>query len=1331
MFKKFFVTWFVILALLLSMVPVISAATSTSTIDVTLTDYLGIENASYNENYAYGSSGATYSALIGSLSQGTAHVIYAFESSIASFEVLTLSSGIYTSESQQSASWAVHNGVYKFYVSADGSTWEEVSVTNPTYSGDSVTNWTFKRWANSAVEDYGANYLKIEYPEAIKTMTYATRSIIDIEVEILNSQTATLDEPYAASNTVYNASKFTYSTSQTNCPVLFATSDGIDAYAIYKFASKMISFEVLTLTTGVSQTPSTSSSDSWKAHNGDYKFYVSADGSEWTEVADKKLTYSGETVTTANWGFNLYGNTDSIEEYGAYYLKIEYPTLYQAMTSEKRAIVSVEATFREIPEEELNPPDSIEIANATLIDADTSYVFMADVTSEGNTDVSVIIGQYDSDGRLVGSSMGTHTYTAGETRNLTVNVEKAENATVLKAFYLKESTLAPLLVNGVYDVPVDAIEYKVVYSREGIDDSIALEYMDDSVVMRMNNNEAYVDNLRVEIDDVDKTIRPYLSGSTVYVPINFVLNSIGANIRTDSTSTITFTYNGSTYSISKTDTSLIATDDDVAYVNAEAFAEKLNLGYYYNNKVVFLNPNSNKFASGVSDDLVNAIRENTAYEWDNLFLGCNGFVAGIVIHPKNPDIMYARTDVGGVYRLNSDGESWTPCSYMYGEENTAFGSMTTSIAIDPNNENIVYAAHGMDRTDYTSAEGARYDLFKSTDYGNTWTRTFFPHVLAWNDARHSGEGIAVDPNNSNIVYVGTQCDGLWRSDDACVNYTYVNGVPHGTSASVNPDTAGLRCVLFDENSTVINGKTSTIYVSVDGVGIYRSTDAGETFSLMAGSPKCAKRMQIVNSELYVAAGKHHMEGTDVADTVTTGVFHYDGSKWNNITPATTYSMDTGGTGYAGIAVNPNNPDMIFISSETYGSDQGWEEARSLDGGETWQPLTGRENWRPISCLVFDPRDDYNSLIETWGFGIYKITNLSSTSSGTANISRTGMYKGIEALCTQKITSIPYNNTIRLIVDEMDYGRTIVKGLTTEGVRSKSPEKTSNGTSTDYCVAQPKFVVSSGSKESDNNEGYVIVSSDYGVNYTYATPWQAGGAMETATVQDVAVSAEVQDNGYPIIMALTSKAIDGYAKGIYRSLDFGTTWELVQETNSASSFYDQKHTFLAADRVNGDVFYCITGYQDNPSGFDFLTTKDGGGTWDVMHRFTSVTYSRTIKAMPGKEGVVFSRQHNKGLYMSEDYGATWTLLDGFTACRNYGFGKNKDGVDYASIYVYGTRNGVQAMYRSDDFAETWVKISDPGNIFAQVNDLTGDVYTYGRVYLCISGSGAMYGNMIED
>lgn len=103
-----------------------------------------------------------------------------------------------------------------------------------------------------------------------------------------------------------------------------------------------------------------------------------------------------------------------------------------------------------------------------------------------------------------------------------------------------------------------------------------------------------------------------------------------------------------------------------------------------------------------------------------------------------------------------------------------------SIAIDPQNPQNVYIACGT----YTSSSNGA--ILCSYDGGKTFARVDVPFTMGGNEnGRGNGERMMVDPQNGNIIYMGTRLHGLWRSMDKGQSWARVVSFPD-VSEKFNP-----------------------------------------------------------------------------------------------------------------------------------------------------------------------------------------------------------------------------------------------------------------------------------------------------------------------------------------------------------------------------------------------------------------------------------------------------------------------------------------------------------------------------------------------------------------
>jgi hypothetical protein len=694
------------------------------------------------------------------------------------------------------------------------------------------------------------------------------------------------------------------------------------------------------------------------------------------------------------------------------------------------------------------------------------------------------------------------------------------------------------------------------------------------------------------------------------------------------------------------------------------------------------------------------------YHWRNVEIGGTGFVTGIIFHPTAPGVAYARTDIGGAYRWDPAEKRWVAIlDWIGGDKWWLLGG--ESLALDPQDPRRVYIAAGMYSTKW-AGDGA---ILRSSDQGKTWKTTPVPFKFGGNeDGRSIGERLAVDPNLSSRLLLGTRHDGLWKSEDFGATWKQDAKFPMADTK----DGVGIGFVLFDAGSGKPGKASSTIYVGVatPGTSLYRSTDAGATWNEVAEQPRgMIPHHGVLTPDgiLYLTYGNK-----PGPNGVTDGaVWKLDPAKgsWTNITPAKPGANGEGAFGYAGLAVDAKNPRIVMVSTMDRWN-KGDDIFRSTDGGAHWVGLKGnatndasatpyilwaREkaefgHW--IGDVEIDPADS-NRVLYTTGQTIWGTDDVSAADRGQPTAWKI-CAQGIEETAIQSLLSPPSGPP--LISGVLDAG-----GFRHDDLKVSPPggiwtNPTMNSVySMDFAQKNPAIVARVGSGSAPG-----AYSTDG------AKTWLPFGGMPAtskgvdAPSRSIAISA---DGG-----AFVWVAPDGFA---HVSRDGSVTW---QRCDGLGPKVD-----VVSDRVNPSIFYALA-----TGDHALYASSDAGRTFKAVNRGLPAQ-AMQLRAAVAREGDLWLTSGD-GLWHSEDGGAHFAKLENVDASETLGFGKAATGRTFDAIYLVGTVKGVHGIFRSDDNGAKWVRINDDEHRWGWIGKtITGDPRRYGRVYLGTNGRGIVYGD----
>jgi photosystem II stability/assembly factor-like uncharacterized protein len=596
--------------------------------------------------------------------------------------------------------------------------------------------------------------------------------------------------------------------------------------------------------------------------------------------------------------------------------------------------------------------------------------------------------------------------------------------------------------------------------------------------------------------------------------------------------------------------------------------------------------------------------------WENMGLDSSRQIGKIIIHPKNPDIVFVAAEGSawgpgghrGLYKTTDGGENWKKVLEI--SENTG----VNDVVMDPRDCNIMYAtSEQRRRRAFTKIGGGPESaVYKSTDGGETWEKAMkgLPSVHI------GGMGLAISPANPDYIYliVEAQDDkgGFYRSTNGAVSWTrqsdhhssgqyYNTIVPDPvdpekvysleTVTKVTEDggktwkNVGLRARHVDDHAMWIDPDDTDHWMIGGDGGIYETFDGGTNFIHKSSLPITQYyRVNVDDTEpfywVYGGTQDNNSMGGPSRNTKSSGVAS---DEW---------VVTLGGDGFFQ-AIEPGNPDIVY-SAYQYGNifryDKKSGERLKIQPEPRKDELTYRWNWN--APFLLSPHSKTR---------LYMAANKVFRSDDRGNSWQ---------VISEDITRDEDRNQFK-VMGKYWPSNAVVKDVSTSLW----------GTA----VALAESPVKENLLYVGTDDGVIQVTEDGGETWRKMTSFP--GVPEYTYVSDLLPSRYDENVVYASFDNIKS---DDFKPYLLKSTDKGQTW-----TSIAGNLPEDEtvHT-IVEDHVNKDLLFVGTE-------FNVFFTNDGGKTW--------VELSAGIPDIAMKDLVIQERENDlvvatfgRGFYILEDY-----------------------------------------------------------------------------------------------
>jgi photosystem II stability/assembly factor-like uncharacterized protein len=296
--------------------------------------------------------------------------------------------------------------------------------------------------------------------------------------------------------------------------------------------------------------------------------------------------------------------------------------------------------------------------------------------------------------------------------------------------------------------------------------------------------------------------------------------------------------------------------------------------------------------------------------------------------PHRPSVFYMAAVNGGVWKTTDFGNTWFP---IFDEQDT--GSVG-AIAVAPSDPNVIYvgSGEGLQRPDLSTGDG----VYKSSNAGRTWTH------LGLRDAQQI-TAILVDPKDANRVFVAAEGHpygpnaerGVFRSTDGGQSFEKVLYKDENTGAAdlaFDPTNSQIVfAVLWAARVAPWEIRSGESFVAA-GSGLYKSTDGGSTWTQLTKGLPASADGGLGRIGIAVALSQPNRMYATVEAKKDAGIYRSDdaGESWQLVN--SDHRIGGRGPGAMGIAVSPDNPDVIYVANTTT-----W---KSSDAGKSFVGFKG-------------------------------------------------------------------------------------------------------------------------------------------------------------------------------------------------------------------------------------------------------------------------------------------------------------------------------------------------------------------------------------------------------